>query len=774
MNFNKLTLNARLIGIVGLLLAAILVTTISTLTVVRTQKQDSIVINLAGRQRMLSQKFLKEFYDELGTRQIAAGAEQLSTIAARQIEIDRGYYTKNVIGKLKKEWPDFKASQDYHNIKGAIPLPATLVRETSESLDESAGYKYELVSKFNINKNKGLRNQFSQNAWKFLSSNPEKTYGEFLPVGLGVEYQFAAADVANVKGCVNCHNNHPESPKKNFSLGDLMGILVITTPVTQDPVIARALLSSGRKSEMADSLAEKTRKLFETTMKALKMGGETFTDLEMTQATIIQASSNPRINTSLTDVEQNWGSMQSAVTVIRKEKVNSPEYLGQLKLVRGLNLGILKKMDAIVQLFQTDSEGKVDLLAKAQYASLGISLLIFTLAVFYISKNISRPLMRIINSLDKGSEQVAAASGQISQSSQQVSSGASEQAASLEESSSALEEVAAQAKQNAENASNSAEAVKDMATSVKQTSENSGVANKLASESRTAVEEGAQSMEEIATSMGEIKTGSDKITDIIEVINEITQQTKMLATNAAIEAARAGDQGKGFAVVADEVSKLAENSKTSAKEIAVLIKESSLKAQAGNEMAEKGRKAMKNILDKSIKLADLVTEINLTADEQSKKVGKVDDMVENINKASDQQANGVDQVTKAITQMDQVTQQNASNSEETASASEELFSQSESLRGIVSELMSIVQGLNGKKAGNGHQVHAFSTDHKKLGQGDDSQRHLHVRKSDYRNRALSSAYSNEQTGSDEILKVHESSAIKTPNEIPMKGDFKEF
>ncbi len=401
----------------------------------------------------------------------------------------------------------------------------------------------------------------------------------------------------------------------------------------------------------------------------------------------------------------------------------------------------------------------------------------FIVSIFlgtFISQSITRPINKIIYDLENGSAQVTSASSQISQSSQQLSSGAAEQAASLEESSSALEEIAAQAKQNADSASNSADAVKDMATAVKQTSENSGVANKLAGESRSAVEDGAKSMEEIATSMGEIKTGSDKITDIIEVINEITQQTKMLATNAAIEAARAGDQGKGFAVVADEVSKLAENSKTSAKEIAGLIKESSLKAQSGNEMAEKGRKAMKNILEKSIKLADLVSEISLTAEEQSGKVGKVDEMVEGINKASDQQANGVDQVTKAITQMDQVTQQNAANSEETAAAAEELTAQSESLMGIIEQLARVIGGSDGRKGDDGHKVHAFSTDHKKHALGDDIHHHLQFRKSDYRKRALASAYSKGHTGSKETSMDHGNPPVKPPEEIPMKGDFKEF
>jgi methyl-accepting chemotaxis protein len=277
-------------------------------------------------------------------------------------------------------------------------------------------------------------------------------------------------------------------------------------------------------------------------------------------------------------------------------------------------------------------------------------------------------------------------------------------------------------------------------------------------------------MEKIANSMSDIKTGSDKITDIIEVINDITHQTKMLATNAAIEAARAGDQGKGFAVVADEVSKLAENSKTSAKEIGSLIKESSLKAQSGSDMAENGLEVMKKILEKSNKVSDLVTEIAAASEEQAHKVDEVDEMVDSITKASDEQANGVDQVTKAVTQMDQVTQQNAANSEETAAAAEELNAQSMSLKDIVGELVAIVGGSNGDA-----KVKSLTSQEKELVYAGDGGHHTMITKTAHEKTALKPTELRKQIEPVQVeggngSKVH----IKPSDEIPMRDDFKEF
>ncbi|MBF0117255.1 MAG: hypothetical protein HQK79_00340 [Desulfobacterales bacterium] len=303
-----------------------------------------------------------------------------------------------------------------------------------------------------------------------------------------------------------------------------------------------------------------------------------------------------------------------------------------------------------------------------------------------IIKNINSLLKRLTLNLSNASSQLTLASNEIAKSAQEVAAGASEQAASLEETSSAMEEMASQTKENADSANSVAVSVSSVASMVKHSSENAKVTSNLAKEASLAAESGVKAMGEIALSMKEIRDGSDKITDIIEVINEITHQTKMLATNAAIEAARAGDQGKGFAVVADEVSKLAEHSKKAAKEIAVLIKDSAKKAQSGNDLAEKGETALQNIFDKAVKVSELINEISASADEQTKEISNVEQLINNIKNASVQQATGVEEMRRAIADMDKVTQGNAASAEEAASASEQLAGQSILLNDIVNEV----------------------------------------------------------------------------------------
>lgn len=271
-------------------------------------------------------------------------------------------------------------------------------------------------------------------------------------------------------------------------------------------------------------------------------------------------------------------------------------------------------------------------------------------AAWTIIVSITKPINRVVEGLSEGSQQVAAASEQLSSSSQQLAEGSAEQASSIEETSSTLEESASMVKQNTENTKQAAI---------------------LARQAKDAADKGNIEMQEMMESMGELKKSSDEIAKIIKVIDEIAFQTNILALNAAVEAARAGDAGMGFAVVADEVRNLAQRSAQAAKDTASIIESNIGLSQKGVEVSKRVNEAL--------------NEINLQAQ-------KVNELLDEVAAASQEQSQGIMQINKAITQMEQVVQENAANAEESASAAEELSAQSENLKGIVNQLIQLVNG----------------------------------------------------------------------------------
>ena len=321
-----------------------------------------------------------------------------------------------------------------------------------------------------------------------------------------------------------------------------------------------------------------------------------------------------------------------------------------------------------------------------EWTLLVIAILIASLCGVYLSKSITSLLIHLIRNLKESSTQVSAASAEISKTSMILASGATEQAASLEETSATMEQVASQAKGNADMASQATNSMKELVAMIRDSAQDSQEASNITGQTRDSAEKGVESMGEILTSMTGIHQASAKIADIIQLINEITHQTKMLSTNAVIEAARAGEQGKGFAVVADEVSKLAENSRSAAKEISALVKGGVSQAQVGNELALKGQAVLNEIFENSKSAAVFVEKVVASSSAQTRKIEDIEEKIEVVGAASNEQSVGLNEINQAIAQMDEVTQSNAASSEETSAAAEELSAQAEMLKDHITEV----------------------------------------------------------------------------------------
>lgn len=243
--------------------------------------------------------------------------------------------------------------------------------------------------------------------------------------------------------------------------------------------------------------------------------------------------------------------------------------------------------------------------------------------------------------------------------------------------------IAANAENGSHRVSEVASAIQEMAATISEnsqnaikTSETSEKARKAAEQGGIIVEETVESMKSIASvvrkssqTIQELGKSSNQIGEIISVIDDIADQTNLLALNAAIEAARAGEQGRGFAVVADEVRKLAERTTKATKEIAMMIKkiqvdtqgavkameEGTQKVDEGIQRADKAGASLLEIVQLSHEVTTMISQIVAASTQQASTSEQISSNVEVLNSVTEQTVQGVQQITRAAEELNKFT-----------------------------------------------------------------------------------------------------------------------
>ena len=469
----------------------------------------------------------------------------------KQFKQVRGYYTKNVIPKIKQS-KALKINFDHKSKADTIPLPATMIHDLSailsESTDDDEGVKLSLYSKYPFpNRANRELDSFNKDALEYFANNTDGQPFYRQESINGNEYmRVAIADYMVADACVNCHNSRADTPKNDWKLGDIRGVLEVDLSLhrqieASDKVVKITLLSVLLLEILSIII------LYVVLVKAIinplvifQNGLLSFFKYIKKEESIvkeIEIYANDEIGLMAKEINSGIESIKHGVEKDKALLLEVSHLTTQMNL--GDFTGVLTQNPHDVNLHELKNSIN-EMLAGLQ-KSVGANILNITTKMDSFSK------MDFTARFEHNDSQIEILINRLGKDISTMLVTNNKDAIDLKEKSTKLSEYVSNMKISANK----------QFTSTQKTSE--------------ATDKIVHSISDIVDQTQEVGKQSEDIKSVVTIISDIADQTNLLALNAAIEAARAGEHGRGFAVVADEVRKLAERTQKSLSDINVNI-----------------------------------------------------------------------------------------------------------------------------------------------------------------------------------------------------------
>lgn len=500
------------------------------------------------------------FYIPNKTEENAVDAATSSAVqVANQIKVIRGYYTKNVVSVVKKEG-SIKPSYNHKNDDGAIPLPATFVHDLSELLaKEDTSIRLYSAYPFPLRKGRVL-DSFEKEAWDHISREPEAVFSRRESVNGKESVRVAIADTM-AQGCVNCHNAHPETPKADWKVGDVRGILEVDVVIAEQLAAGQDLSGSILFGVLLVGVALTAV----TVLTAKRVVGPL---KNMTTVMGRLSQNDNKIDVPDQDREDEVGNMAQSVQVFKDNAVRMEEMQEEAKRrEEEAEADRVAALNKVADEFEVSVKGLVESVSSA-----------------------STELQATSASMSRQAETARTEAGYVETSSKTASDHVTLVAAGTEELKTSIDEIGVQI-------------------------------TRSASVATEAVGQAEASTQQVAT----LVEASKKVGEVVSLISDIASQTNLLALNATIEAARAGEMGKGFAVVASEVKTLADQTARATEEIAGQIDEIQSATSGAAKSIETVGETIGQIHEIANAVAGAVTQQKATTDEIARSISEASD-----------------------------------------------------------------------------------------------------------------------------------------------------